>query len=192
MDETKKRDGHPFRADRRAHCRTCRLAGRNARPAARAGQGGPTPDIVEEWKWRGVPVWEHDGIVCTGETYKAVVKMTFAKGAALEDPGRPLQFQPGGQYPSRHRLPRRRGHPRGRPEGAHPRRGGAEPGFPRQAAGEKGLGESRQRDCGHLVSAKCPNCPGERGNASVCAVSIPAKYALDLLKRLKSRAAFCM
>ncbi len=43
-------------------------------------------DIVEEWKWRGVPVWEHDGIVCTGETYKAVVKMTFAKGAALEDP----------------------------------------------------------------------------------------------------------
>jgi hypothetical protein len=44
------------------------------------------PDIVEEWKWRGVPVWEHDGIICTGETYKAVVKMTFAKGAALEDP----------------------------------------------------------------------------------------------------------
>ena len=44
------------------------------------------PDIVEEWKWRGVPVWEHDGIVCTGETYNAVVKLTFAKGAALEDP----------------------------------------------------------------------------------------------------------
>src|SRR5262245_32044622 len=44
------------------------------------------PDIVEEWKWRGVPVWEHDGIVCTGETYKEVVKMTFAKGASLEDP----------------------------------------------------------------------------------------------------------
>jgi hypothetical protein len=44
------------------------------------------PDIVEEWKWRGVPVWSHDGIVCTGETYKAVVKMTFAKGAALDDP----------------------------------------------------------------------------------------------------------
>ena len=44
------------------------------------------PDVVEEWKWRGVPVWEHDGIICTGETYKAVVKMTFAKGAALEDP----------------------------------------------------------------------------------------------------------
>jgi hypothetical protein len=46
------------------------------------------PAIVEEWKWRGVPVWEHDGIVCTGETYKAVVKLTFAKGAALADPSR--------------------------------------------------------------------------------------------------------
>ena len=44
------------------------------------------PDVVEEWKWRGVPVWSHDGIICTGETYKAVVKMTFAKGAALKDP----------------------------------------------------------------------------------------------------------
>ena len=44
------------------------------------------PDVVEEWKWRGVPVWEHAGIICTGETYKAVVKMTFARGAALEDP----------------------------------------------------------------------------------------------------------
>jgi hypothetical protein len=44
------------------------------------------PEVVEEWKWRGVPVWEHDGIICTGETYKAVVKLTFAKGAALEDP----------------------------------------------------------------------------------------------------------
>ena len=46
------------------------------------------PDIVEDWKWRGVPTWYHDGIVCTGETYKAVVKMTFAKGAALDDPKR--------------------------------------------------------------------------------------------------------
>jgi hypothetical protein len=44
------------------------------------------PAVVEEWKWRGVPVWSHDGIICTGETYKAVVKMTFAKGASLEDP----------------------------------------------------------------------------------------------------------
>jgi hypothetical protein len=44
------------------------------------------PEIVEEWKWRGVPVWSHDGLICTGETYKAIVKMTFAKGAALKDP----------------------------------------------------------------------------------------------------------
>lgn len=46
------------------------------------------PEMVEEWKWRGVPVWEHGGIICTGETYKAVVKLTFAKGAALEDPSK--------------------------------------------------------------------------------------------------------
>jgi hypothetical protein len=44
------------------------------------------PEAVEEWKWRGVPVWSHDGLICTGETYKTVVKMTFAKGAALKDP----------------------------------------------------------------------------------------------------------
>ena len=44
------------------------------------------PDVVEEWKWRGVPVWSHDGLICTGETYRKVVKMTFAKGAALNDP----------------------------------------------------------------------------------------------------------
>jgi hypothetical protein len=44
------------------------------------------PEMVEEWKWRGVPVWYHDGMICTGETYKSVVKMTFAKGAALDDP----------------------------------------------------------------------------------------------------------
>src|SRR6516164_8571696 len=46
------------------------------------------PEVVEEWKWRGVPVWSHGGIICTGETYKAVVKMTFAKGASLDDPSR--------------------------------------------------------------------------------------------------------
>jgi hypothetical protein len=46
------------------------------------------PDAVEEWKWRGVPVWSHDGIICTGETYKTVVKLTFAKGASLNDPAR--------------------------------------------------------------------------------------------------------
>jgi hypothetical protein len=46
------------------------------------------PDVVEEWKWRGTPVWSHDGIICTGESYKAVVKLTFAKGASLKDPAR--------------------------------------------------------------------------------------------------------
>jgi hypothetical protein len=46
------------------------------------------PEVIEEWKWRGVPVWSHGGIICTGETYKNVVKMTFAKGAALDDPSR--------------------------------------------------------------------------------------------------------
>jgi hypothetical protein len=46
------------------------------------------PDVVEEWKWRGVPVWAHDGIICTGETYKSVVKLTFAKGASLKDPAK--------------------------------------------------------------------------------------------------------
>src|SRR5213595_4360608 len=46
------------------------------------------PEVVEEWKWRGVPVWSHDGMICTGETYKSVVKLTFAKGAQLKDPKR--------------------------------------------------------------------------------------------------------
>jgi hypothetical protein len=46
------------------------------------------PDVVEDWKWRGVPVWYHDGMICTGETYKSVVKLTFAKGASLTDPAR--------------------------------------------------------------------------------------------------------
>jgi hypothetical protein len=46
------------------------------------------PNIVEEWKWRGVPVWYHDGMICTGETYKSVVKVTFAKGASLKDPAK--------------------------------------------------------------------------------------------------------
>ncbi|HME81710.1 MAG TPA: DUF1801 domain-containing protein [Candidatus Eremiobacteraceae bacterium] len=46
------------------------------------------PEAIEEWKWRGVPVWSHDGIICTGETYKAVVKLTFAKGAQLKDPAK--------------------------------------------------------------------------------------------------------
>jgi hypothetical protein len=46
------------------------------------------PDVLEEWKWRGTPVWSHDGIICTGESYKSIVKLTFAKGASLQDPAR--------------------------------------------------------------------------------------------------------
>ena len=46
------------------------------------------PDVVEEWKWKGTPIWSHDGIICTGESYKSVVKLTFAKGASLKDPDR--------------------------------------------------------------------------------------------------------
>jgi len=57
-----------------------------ARPRAVVKEADPA--VVEEWKWRGVPVWSHDGIICTGETYKSVVKMTFAKGASLKDPSR--------------------------------------------------------------------------------------------------------
>ena len=52
------------------------------------------PEVVEEWKWRGVPVWSHDGLICTGETYKSVVKLTFAKGAVAQGPFRSVQFQP--------------------------------------------------------------------------------------------------
>ena len=50
------------------------------------------PEVVEEWKWRGVPVWSHDGLICTGETYKSVVKLTFAKGASLKDPSGSVQL----------------------------------------------------------------------------------------------------
>ena len=63
------------------------------------------PEVVETWKWRGVPVWEHAGIICTGETYKAIVKLTFAKGASLPDPIEPLQLQPRGQRETRYRHP---------------------------------------------------------------------------------------
>ena len=74
----------------------------------RASSKRPAPDVVEEWKWRGVPVWEHGGIICTGETYKAVVKLTFANGASLAGPFRSLQLQPRRQYAARDRYPRGR------------------------------------------------------------------------------------
>lgn len=85
MDETKSETATP---SAQIDARIAELADWRGETLARlrALVKAADPDIVEEWKWRGVPVWEHDGIVCTGETYKAVVKMTFAKGAALEDP----------------------------------------------------------------------------------------------------------
>ena len=73
------------------------------------------PEVVEEWKWRGTPVWSHDGIICTGETYKSVVKLTFAKGASLDGPGGPVQLEPRRQRPARDRLPRGRRDRRDRP-----------------------------------------------------------------------------
>ena len=54
------------------------------------------PDVVEEWKWMGTPVWEHDGIICTGESYKSIVKLTFAKGASLKDPAKLFNSSLGG------------------------------------------------------------------------------------------------
>ena len=54
------------------------------------------PDVVEEWKWMGTPIWSHDGIICTGESYKAVVKLTFAKGASLKDPKKLFNSSLGG------------------------------------------------------------------------------------------------
>ena len=63
------------------------------------------PDVVEEWKWRGTPVWEHDGIICTGESYKKIVKLTFAKGASLEGSDRALQLEPRRERPARDRHP---------------------------------------------------------------------------------------
>ena len=91
------------------------------------------PDVVEEVKWRkpsngmlGVPVWEHDGIICTGETYKAAVKLTFARGAALKDPSAPLQRQPRRRHSPRHRHSRGRCHQREGAEGAVSRSGRTE------------------------------------------------------------------
>jgi hypothetical protein len=80
------------------------------------------PEVVEEWKWRGVPVWYHDGMICTGETYKSVVKMTFAKGAALADPARLFNSSLDGNTRRANRLPRGRDDRRGGVEDSHSRR----------------------------------------------------------------------
>ena len=84
------------------------------------------PEVTEEWKWRGVPVWYHDGMICTGETYKNVVKVTFAKGAQLDGSVEALQLQPRRQRQARHRPARGRHARRVRVQGAHPRGSGAE------------------------------------------------------------------
>ena len=75
----------PFSADRREDQGTGRRRGKTL-SHVRALIKQADPEVVEEWKWRGVPVWSHDGLICTGETYKSVVKLTFAKGASLKDP----------------------------------------------------------------------------------------------------------
>ncbi len=77
------------------------------------------PAVVETWKWRGVPVWEHAGIICTGETYKTVVKMTFAKGAALEDPKGLFNSSLEGNTRRGHRLSGGREDQRSGVEGTH-------------------------------------------------------------------------
>ena len=59
------------------------------------------PDVVEEWKWMGTPVWSHDGIICTGESYKSIVKLTFAKGASLKGPGQAFQLEPRREHKAR-------------------------------------------------------------------------------------------
>ena len=66
------------------------------------------PDVVEEWKWMGTSIWSHDGIICTGESYKNVVKLTFSKGASLKDPALSLQLKSQRKRTPRDRHPRRR------------------------------------------------------------------------------------
>ena len=74
------------RADRRENQGTGATGGARRSPRSALSIKQADPEVVEEWKWRGVPVWSHDGMICTGETYKSVVKLTFAKGASLKDP----------------------------------------------------------------------------------------------------------
>ncbi len=84
------------------------------------------PDVVEEWKWRGVPVWSHNGMLCTGESYKSVVKVTFAKGASLPDPSGLFNSSLEGNHTACDRLPRRREDRRQGPQGPRSRRRHAE------------------------------------------------------------------
>lgn len=88
MDQDSNTHGSAIDAPRLIDARIAELGDWRGETLARvrAAIHAADPEVVEEWKWRGVPVWSHAGIVCTGETYKSAVKLTFAKGAALEDP----------------------------------------------------------------------------------------------------------
>ena len=109
------------------------------------------PEMIEERKWKkpsngmaGIPVWSHNGIVCTGETYKNYVKMTFAKGAFAEGSFRPLQLQSRRQSQARHRPPRGRQARRESSEGAHSGRRGRERVFSPQLVRRRAAGRARR------------------------------------------------
>ena len=97
------------------------------------------PEVVEEWKWMGTPVWSHDGIICTGESYKNVVKLTFAKGASAEGSGEAVQLEPRWERPAGDRHPRR-----GRDRRAGVQGAGARGGFDQRQQEEK-AGKGRGR-----------------------------------------------
>lgn len=107
MDQDSNTHGSAIDAPRLIDARIAELGDWRGETLARvrAAIHAADPEVVEEWKWRGVPVWSHAGIVCTGETYKSAVKLTFAKGGRTGRPGRAVQRQPGGQHPPRHRHP---------------------------------------------------------------------------------------
>ena len=117
------------------------------------------PEVVETWKWRGVPVWEHAGIICTGETYKAVVKLTFAKGAALDDPSRLFNSSLEGNVRRAIDIQRRRQDRRKGVEGAHPRGGDFEHGG---EEAEESLRRSALRSFPASALDAPPQTPGGR------------------------------
>ena len=116
------------------------------------------PEVVEEWKWRkatspGTPVWSHNGGICTGETYKSVVKLTFFKGASAGGPGRALQLEPRGEHQTRHRYPRGKGGRRSRVQGADPRSGRGQHAYQRKGREEIAAG----RGSGYLLCRRHPS-----------------------------------
>jgi hypothetical protein len=125
------------------------------------------PEILEEWKWMGTSVWSHGGIVCTGETYKNVVKMTFAKGAALKDPSGLFNSSLAGNV-RRHRHPGRRQDRCGGLEGSYPRCSGAQ--SPSQ---EQAEAPASEQQAGLLASSQVP----AMSPPMVGRPSAPASYA---------------